>query len=289
MPTVTIGIPTYNRLDLLRIMSGSLYRSDLTVSPNIRIYDDCSFEYGNDILQELFPTAKSIKINGINIRAERNMYQMYVDFLSTNDDYFFNADSDIIFTKQWLTNALEMIKKTDGVLSLFNTVAHEPYQICDDIFCLKRTIGAAGTLFKRECLSKMLKYFDSVEKVKGFDWQWSEFFTNNDIKIYCVNKSLVQHIGYKGQNASFYFDVGSGFKIETVEDGQIINDIFLESINNLRDALWKQRNEFLKIIEKRDNSFKYHIKQCLKIIEKKIRKIRDKFKKIFWEIASAPD
>jgi hypothetical protein len=286
MQTVTIGIPTYNRINFLKIMSASLYRSDLSIPHNIRVYDDCSSEYGKDTLEDLFPTAKSIKINSINLRADKNIYQMYVDFLSTNDDYFFNADSDIIFTKEWLKNALEMIEKTDGILSLFNTVSHEPYQIIDDLFCLKHTIGSAGTLFKRECVSKMIKYFDSIEKIKGFDWQWCEYLTKNNIKIFCVNTSLVQHIGYTGQNSALYFDVGRGFKIETVEDGQIINDIFVESLNNML-IKWKEYKEFRKKINERENNLKYHFFRCLIIIIKIlmpkifITRLKKIFKKYF--------
>jgi len=262
MSTVTIGIPTYNRKDLVEIMAASLYRSDLAIPHNIRIYDDCSSEYGASALEELFPTAASIKINAANLKADKNMYQMYKDFLTTDDAYFFNADSDIIFTKQWLTTALEMIERTDGVLSLFNAVSHKPYQIVDDFFCLKHAIGAAGTLFKRERVSEILTYFDSIRKANAFDWQWCEYFVNSKIRIFCLNKSLVQHIGYNGQNSSFYFDVGRGFKIETVNDGQIINDIFVESLDNilLKEEKYNERN----------NSLKHHIFRCFIIISKKI-------------------
>jgi hypothetical protein len=262
MPTVTIGIQTYNRKDFLEIMAASLYRSDLKVSHNIRIFDDCSSEYGIDTLKKIFPTAKSIKINNTNLKADKNMYQMYLDFLSTEDDYFFNADSDIIFNKQWLNTALEMIEKTDGVLSLFNAISHKPYQIIDDLFCLKRTIGAAGTLFKREHISKILEYYDSAKMVKAFDWQWCEYFTNNNIKIFCLNKSIVQHFGYKGQNSVSYFDMGRGFKIETLNDGQIINDIFIEYLDNI----FKKE----KIDNQNNNSLKYHVCRCFILIFKKI-------------------
>ena len=271
MPTVTIGIPTFNRKYFLEIMAASLYRSDLHISHSIRIFDDCSSEYGIDTLKEIFPTAKSIKINNKNLKADKNMYQMYLDFLSTDDDYFFNADSDIIFAKQWLNTALEMIEKTDGILSLFNATSHKSYQIIDDIFCLKKTIGAAGTLFRRERILEILDHFDSMDKVKSFDWQWSEYCTNNNIRIFCVNKSLVQHIGYMGQNSIKYFDMGRGFKIETLNDGQIINDNFVECLD--------------KIYTEQINNFKYHIYRCFVIILKKIipdvivKKIKQNLKK----------
>jgi hypothetical protein len=263
---VTIGITTYNRANTLEIMAKSLYKSDLNVPHNIRIYDDCSTEYGRDFLEKLFPTAKSIKINQHNLRSDKNIYKMYADFVSTGDDYFFNADSDIIFNNQWLNAALELIVKTDGILSLFNANSHKPYKIVADTLCLKNTVGSAGVFFSRNRLVELMKYFNSIDQVKGFDWQWSEYFTNNGIKIYCVNKSLVQHIGYDGQNAGLYFDVGRNYKIETVEDGQIMNDIFEKSL----DAIMLKEKEKDRINEEHMNDFNYCFKRCVIIIMKKI-------------------
>jgi len=266
MPKITIGVPTYNRLNLLKIMSNSLYNSDLSISPNIRIYDDCSTELTKETLETIFPDAKTIKINSSNLKADKNIYQMYVDFLTTDDDYFFNADSDLIFNKHWLNLSLEYIKKTDGVLTIFNTIAHKPSSIVDDLFCLKDTIGSAGTLFKRDCIENMVNYFHSINMVKGFDWQWSKYFCDNNIKIYCLNNSLVQHIGYSGQHSLFYFDVGKGFKIETINDGQIMNDILVDCIDS-----YKQKDyEIKKKLDLQNNSFLYNLSNCFKIVARKI-------------------
>ncbi|MDR3325028.1 MAG: glycosyltransferase family 2 protein [Spirochaetaceae bacterium] len=277
---VTIGIQTYNRKDILEIMAKSLYKSDLNIPHNIRIYDDCSTEYGKDFLSKLFPTAKSIKINPINFRADKNMYQMYADFVSTGDDYFFNADSDLIFNNQWLNTAIDLIEKTDGVLSLFNANSHNHYKIVDDALCLKNTVGAAGVFFQRSRLVEVLIYFNSIHKVKGFDWQWSEFFTNNGVRIYCVNKSLVQHIGYAGQNAGIWFDIGRNYTVETVADGQIMNDILEKSIDNIRIKDRDREEQINKIVtineqlnkinEKRMYDFNYCFKRCIIIMLKKI-------------------
>jgi hypothetical protein len=262
-------------------MAKSLYKSDLSVPHNIRIYDDCSTEYGGDFLKKLFPTARSVKINPVNLRADKNIYQMYADFISTGDDYFFNADSDIIFNNQWLNTAVELIEKTDGVLSLFNANSHKHYKITDDILCLKNSVGSAGVFFSRNRLRELLTYFDSTEQVKGFDWQWSEYFVNNKIKIYCTNKSLIQHIGYCGQNSGLYFDIGRNYKIETIEDGQIMNDIFEKSMDNI---MIKEK-EITTVNQKLMNDFNYCFKRCILILVKKImtepvyNKLKSKFNK----------
>jgi len=104
---VTIGIPTYNRKDIVESMSKSLYASNLLDCCNIRIYDDCSDAYSKDYLLKLFPTAISVTVNPTNFKADKNMFSMYNDFLSTEDDYFFNGDSDFVFNKQWLVKGLK--------------------------------------------------------------------------------------------------------------------------------------------------------------------------------------
>ncbi|MDR1108203.1 MAG: glycosyltransferase family 2 protein [Spirochaetaceae bacterium] len=257
---VTIGIQTYNRKDLLQVMAASLYESSLSTTAHIRIYDDKSTDYGVEELREIFPTAVTINRNETNLKADKNMYNMYYNFIhNTQDEYFFNADSDMIFKTNWLEKSMALIKKTNGILSLFNTSMHKAHEEFNDELVLKKTVGAAGVLFSRKRLEELMTYFDSMEMVKAFDWQWSEYFTGNNISIFCVKESLVQHIGYRGQNAAYFFAFGKDYKIETIKDGQIINDIF----EKYAAKVWELEKE-------REDNFVYHIKRCFIIVLKKI-------------------
>lgn len=267
---VTIGIPTFNREDFLKIMAKSLYQSDLSAKTNIRVYDDCSTEFDKAYLHSIFPTAVSIKVNPYNLRADRNMYLMYADFLKTGDDYFFNGDADLIFNKQWLKKGLEMIQKTNGILSLFNTSSHESIKFVDDQLCIKDSIGAAGTLFTRERVLNIMDSFDSIEKVHRFDWQWCHYLKGIGIEINCVNQSLVQHIGYKGQNSRLYFDVGKNYQIESLDEGQLLHDIFVESMDTIRSKEQERTKKLLLLNAKKANDFCYHFKRCIIIVLKAI-------------------
>jgi hypothetical protein len=259
---LTIGIPTYNRRHLLEIMASSLYESNISIPHNIRIYDDCSTEYGIEELKKIFPTATSIKINKVNLRSDKNIYQMYADFLSTSDQLLFNADSDLIFSKDWLNKALALFEKTKGILTVFNANSHESYQTIDDELYLKKTVGSAGTLFHRDKVSELITYLNSLDMIKAFDWQFSEFFNSRGIPIFCVKKSLVQHIGYVGQNTKYYFDFGRNYKIETANQGQIINDIFEKFIDDIR-KLETERDI-------RDKKLFYHLRRCIVLLIKAI-------------------
>ena len=279
---ITIGIPTYNRKDLLEIMSKSLYQSDLSIPHNIRIYDDCSTEYGEETLKELFPDAQSIIINNTNLKADRNIYSMYKDFLFSEDDFFFNADSDLIFNKDWLRKATELINETDGILSIFNSNTHDVYQLINNELCLKKDIGSAGTIFSRNRLEELLMHFNQIEEIKGLDWQFSEYFKNNNVRIFCVNQSLIQHIGYRGQNSSFFFDYGRNFKIESIDEGQIINDIYESHMDNIRIIAL---NNEIKDNELKNN-FIYHFKRCIIIFIKSVltKNVYSLFKKKYIKI-----
>jgi len=257
---LTIGIPTYNRRKLLELMASSLYESDISIPHNIRIYDDCSTEYGIEELRKIFPTAASIKINEVNLKADKNTYQMYHDFLSTSDQLLFNADSDLVFSKDWLNTTLRLFEKTNGILSVFNANTHESYKTIDDELCLKKTIGAAGTLFHRDRISEFLSNIDSPDTLKEIDWRFSEYFANFGIPIFCVKNSLVQHIGYVGQNSKYYFDFGRNFKVETGNQGQIINDILEKYIDDIRNLEIKR--DIL------NESLFYHLRKCIILITK---------------------
>jgi hypothetical protein len=250
-------------------MATSLYESDLSTNHHIRIYDDGSTEYNACELREMFPTAVSVVRNKVNLKADKNIYQMYYDFVKREEGYFFNADSDIIFNKNWLNISMELITKTKGVLSLFNSNGHREDEVIDCDLLIKKTVGSAGTLFTKERLQELLEYFNSMDIVKGFDWHWSEYFTCNNIPIFCVRESLVQHIGYKGQNSGYFFDLGRNYKINTVKDGQIINDIFEKYIDNIRELEIK-RNRIDIEKEINDNNLIYHLKRCIIILVKLI-------------------
>jgi glycosyltransferase involved in cell wall biosynthesis len=259
---ITIGITTYNRIDLLKTMAESLYASNLVSSCNIRIYDDNSTEYNTDELKKIFPTAVSIKRNTHNLKADKNTYQMYKDFLSCQDDYFFNADSDIIFHPDWLFISLELLRETEGILTLLNSIVHPADSVTNKKLSTKKYIGAAGTLFTRLRLQELMEQFPDIEEVKGFDWQWSEYFYNQKIPIYCVNNSLIQHIGYAGQNTGMFFDFGRNFMLASVSQGQTINDVFEQFLM----GQIKEQERLLNL----DNSLLYHIRKICVIVLKYI-------------------
>lgn len=120
---ITLAVATYNRLSYVKKMLKSLEHSVDVNTINVRIYDDCSTDYGIDELLALAPYA-SVSRNAKNLKADLNMWAIYQDFLTTGDDVLVNADSDLIFRPDWLTMILTYLPKTDGILSLYNSSNH---------------------------------------------------------------------------------------------------------------------------------------------------------------------
>lgn len=228
---LTIGITTYNRLSTLKKMAKSLYDSKINIAYNIRIYDDASSDYGIETLRKLFPNAATIKRNERTVKADKNIYLMYKDFLSTNDEYLFNADSDLLFSNDWIDQGMKRLKKTDGVLALLNLDSIRSFKNKDNSNILEKLeVGSAGVLMSRKIVKEIITNFnyENIDE-PGFDRSWCSFFKEKGTKIYCVRNSLVQHIGIKGQNAnSDYFEFGVGFKVDSNFQGQVFNDLLLK-------------------------------------------------------------
>lgn len=256
---LSVGITTYNRLDLILRMSSSLNISDGIEQCNLRIYDDKSVDYSLDDIKEVFPNAKQIIVRNKNLGADRNMYQMFVDFLDTDDDYLFVADSDLIFHPNWFL-FFNKYSHLD-VLSLYNSVSHEKIGGEEDNEILhKLHIGAAGTIFKRHIIKKII---DNVPPSRSYDWDWSNYLIKEGFKLNVSNKSYVQHIGLMGTNndGGAVLDFGLNFF-----PGNSVNEGYL--IDFFQNALIS-KDKFIK------NSYSPRIIQ---------RKIKSAFKILKWKI-----
>ena len=226
MSEIVIGITTYNRLDILKKSIASLKSSKLPENCRFRIYDDHSTDYGINQLKNILPEAEVIHIQDQNQGSDGNIWTMYNDFVKRNEsgDVFVNCDSDLIYKSDWLYEAIEALKKTDGVLSVFNTRNHRSITEFDE-FIEKEDIGSAGTIFDYETARLIIERFPDI-CLSAFDYKWCDFLRERGIRLLCTRSSLVQHIGIDGFNSDIStFDFGTGFEVDTCVNGQIINDV----------------------------------------------------------------
>lgn len=241
---LTIGITTYNRLIYIKRMAESLNSSNEIHKYNIRIYDDNSNEFEQGLLEQLFPLNKQIIRRRKNLGADFNMYKMFMDFLLTQDEALFIADSDLIFNPDWLLKIEILFSHTDGILSLYNSVNHKTTSnvlINGHSFLLKEHIGAAGTILRRDLVELIIT---CVPLSYSFDWDWSNYLINQGLKLMVVEESLVQHIGVTGENNNgrWGIDFGLNFYPGSISNERILIHFFQESIISqnrfIRRNLW---------------------------------------------------
>lgn len=242
MSEIVLGITTYNRLDILKKSVASLKSSIIPRNCRFRIYDDHSTDYGMDQLKEILPEAEVIYIQDQNQGSDGNIWTMYNDFVLRNKrgDIFVNCDSDLIYKNEWLYKAVEALKKTDGVLSVFNTENHRSIAEAEE-FVEKEDIGSAGTVFDYEIAQLIIERFPNI-CLSAFDYKWCDFLRERGLRLLCTRYSLVQHIGIDGFNSDISsFDFGTGFEVDTFVNGQIINDViedYVLSRNRNQRRFW---------------------------------------------------
>jgi glycosyltransferase involved in cell wall biosynthesis len=229
---ITIGITTYNRFSYLLKMKQSLLASNGLARCNIRVYDDCSTDYGVEDINRLFPNAKEVIVRPINIGPCANMHQMYIDFLNTKDSLLVAADSDLLFNPDWIDFVLAYFPKTDGILSLYNSVLHRPRkEICigQVKFLQKMHLGSAGVVMHRDIVQEIV---NNVPSTKGYDWAWSSYLCKTGKSLLVSKISYVQHIGLYGYNCDGFktLDFGLNFYPGNKLNEQFLVDYFQNSL-----------------------------------------------------------
>ena len=224
MKKILLGITTFNRKEIVEKMAQSLRVANKGNCKTI-VFDDCSSEFDKEWLSKLF-TGAEIFINTENRCADMNLYSIYDYFLKTDADIFFTLDSDLIFHPNFVKIGLDLIEKTDGILSLYNSFKHSSYGsiLCnEEKILLKKHVGAAGVIFTRDVLKKII---ENVPPSRRFDWDWSAFLEVNDIRIMVTDVSYIQHIGFFGYNTKHTFEMDFGYRFSPAN--KVNYDILME-------------------------------------------------------------
>lgn len=227
---ITIGITSYNREKYLVKLQQSLSMSYSIEFCNTRIFDDCSTEFNTIELKRMFPAAVTIIRRNKNLGPDKNLWQMYVDFLETNDDILVTMDADLICRPDWIYFVKEHFPYTEGIMSLYNSAFHKPIKkttINNQVFLEKDHIGAAGSILHKDIVKEIVS---NVPPSDGYDWAWSAFLRNKSKRIMVSNTSYFQHIGLYGYNCNGFntFDFGLNFIPANNINKIFLSDFFLE-------------------------------------------------------------
>jgi len=215
---LTIGVTTFNRREILETVAASLAQVDRLDRARIWIIDDCSSEFDADFLQHLFPRAEVFRAAENSGGADQAMYRLFERFRSHSSGYLLNLDADLLASRGLVDQCLHIIEgaraaREPSLFSVFNTASH-PAIGTDGEFVLKRSVGAAGTLWEHGLLADML---GNVPVSRKFDWDWSAYLTKRGVPIRVTRRSYVQHIGRVGQHSRSFAGMDHGIGFEDYE------------------------------------------------------------------------
>lgn len=275
-----IGICTCNRKQIIEYTAKSLSEVKGIEKAKIVIYDDCSDEYDIDFLKKMYPMAYKIVRNEKRLGADYNTEQMYRDFCKSQENYLFNADSDLLFNSNVIDIIEENIRATEKInskiiFSVFNTPNHKIIKKIDENLYQKESIGAAGVVLSKQVVKTFVETIPKQYsyRIPSIDHFFCSKLKQDDYKILCTQNSYVQHIGLIGQNSFFYnTDWGENFEIETFNNAKAISEV-------LQEIFMQGQDQFLKIIYTNCEQGRIGIKSFLKAIilcvKYKIKKIKN--------------
>lgn len=241
-PRIAIGIPTFNRKSLLELSAASISAATLPADCKLIVIDDISTEYAPEWLAGLYPAHAEIRVREHHSGgADYATPDLLTALYKTGADILILLDSDLLVRKDFIETALRSLDASDGVVSLFNTSNHPAHAERGD-FLIKRTVGIAGTVWKREIMAQILK-----DVPPGLCWGWRvcDLIASRGIEIHVLKQSAAQHIGYlEGENSNRTAgDLGNGFRDADPFNAYLIGEFLLHEIR--RQVTQKHREQEL--------------------------------------------
>jgi hypothetical protein len=234
-PPLTIGITTFNRRTLLETFAHSLSQVHRLQDAALLVMDDCSQEFDAEFLRRLFPGATVVRASQNSGGADYAMHRLFEHFVRHGQGWLLNLDADMLASRHLVERCLAIIEAersapAPGVYSVFNTPSH-PAVGTDGDFLVKRTVGAAATLWPKALLAEVVQ---NVPPTRRFDWDWSAYLSRRGVPIRVTRRSLVQHLGRVGQNSRSFTGMDHG---ERFDDYQ--NDNLASFLDHTREGLLK--------------------------------------------------
>ena len=112
---------------------------------------------------------------------------------TANDDLILFMEDDIVFSSRFLQELLSMpIEPDTGFVSLYAPGSeYGSHEIRPDQF-----YGTQCVLFPRRSIQEIVQNWIEIKTriPPGYDIRWSRFLGERGYKLYCTNRSYVQHL-----------------------------------------------------------------------------------------------
>ncbi len=210
----TIAITTYNRKADLQSCLACLATAQDLDRWSIHIRDDASTEYDIGKVVAEAGISAEINRNSKNTGCDTNNVDLLRACLDAGAKRVFLLDSDMIVTADVLEFIDCTFARTDGVLSVYNSVLHPVGPEIDDDLIVKNSIGGAATVWDARLLRTILDRMDGPDL---WDWQMCDIVSDMNIRLCVARLSRAQHVGMDGINSLRFgeLDYGTGFILQT--------------------------------------------------------------------------
>ena len=194
-----------NRVGYVKLLSENLKYVRVPEIADVFVFDNGSTEFRPSDLETWFHKAKVIETNCIHDAdvVTRHAFEFFVRNLT--HEILVNIDSDALLHPTWSTFIDDVLPRSDGVLSLYNSGApyHRSFN-CNHVSCQKNTTGAFGMVLQRIVLAEALQMVNNSKSKAGdqFDWALCKYFIRRGLRIYVPRRSLLLHYGIHGAHGS---------------------------------------------------------------------------------------
>jgi len=225
MLELTVAIPFYDRLDLLRHCLRTLNCQRLADKTRFVAYGDGGFDRrAIPVFLEYLPKCKVIAWPE-HVGAGGLTRGIVDEFARDPHSHrLLICDSDMIARSDLIAKISGWPIRDDMLVSVYNSSLHAPLYVSKAPFLHKRVVGSTGTLWT-SLLARLV--VDNVPAGDHFDDKFCAFLQVQGMPICCYNESLIQHLGFSGQHNRLFgtIDYGLNFVPNGHEQAEAMADM----------------------------------------------------------------
>ena len=225
MLELTVAIPFYDRIDLLRHCLRTLSRQTSPQGTGFVAYGDGGFDRrALAVFAEHMPECEVI-IRQEKLGASGNVRSIIEEFAGNpHSRRLLICDSDMIARTDLVETVKRWPARDDLLITAYNSCLHQPSCSDNSLFQQKKSVGSTGTLWTPRLAEEVLK---GVAGADHFDDKFSAFLVAQGVPIRCCNRSLLQHLGFSGENNRYFgtIDFGLNFEPDGPEQHEAMADM----------------------------------------------------------------
>jgi hypothetical protein len=202
----------------------------------VLIYHDAGFDPELEtIASQFLPQARRLKMSD-HLGASGINRRMIADFAA--DDraaQLLVLDSDMIVRTDLVETIRSWPAREDMLVSVYNSGLHPALRPSAARFVHKYAMGSPGTVWSRAMAKLVADNVPDVVPAHGsYDLTYCAFLRERGIPLCCSNRSLVQHLGFRGTNNNTFgkIDYGLNYTPDGLAQFEAMADVLDDIMSN---------------------------------------------------------